>query len=63
MNVSAAAMMERDRVVFEKCRAAQVPVCMLLSGGYSADSASAVGQSLAGLIKQECRHANDGTPD
>lgn len=62
MNVSAAAMMERDSAVFEKCRARRVPVCMLLSGGYSAESASAVGQSLAGLLKQERRRAQDGTP-
>ena len=49
MAVSAADMLRRDAMVFEWCRSRDVPVCMLLSGGYAAHSAAAVAASLQAL--------------
>ena len=53
LQVSDDAMLERDQLVFSRCREAGVPVCMLLSGGYARHSASAVASSLANLLSSE----------
>lgn len=53
MQVSAEAVAERDLHVFQRCRTAGVPVCMLLSGGYAAASAAAVTASVAAILERE----------
>ena len=53
MNVSAGAVAARDLAVFAACREKQVPVCMLLSGGYAAKSAEAVTASLSAILKSQ----------
>lgn len=53
MCVSAAAVRERDMLVWQKFRHAGVPVTMLLSGGYSKQSASVISDSLADILQWE----------
>lgn len=50
MNVSAQGIIERDNFVFEQARRANTPMLMLLSGGYTQQSAQVIGNSLSGII-------------
>ena len=50
MRVSAAGIAARDAAVFEAARAAQAPVCMVLSGGYVKGNAAVIADSIANLI-------------
>jgi hypothetical protein len=52
MNVPADTMAERDILVFRMCRARSIPVCMLLSGGYSRHGTAAIARSLTSIIKE-----------
>jgi acetoin utilization deacetylase AcuC-like enzyme len=61
MQVSVEAMVERDALVFQLCRECGTPVCMLLSGGYAKDSASAVAQSLGMLLRNEASRPGQTT--
>ena len=49
LSVSAAGIVERDRIVFEMCLAAHVPLVMLLSGGYQQSNAAVIAASIANL--------------
>ena len=44
-------MIERDRVVAQAARSAEVPLVHLLAGGYGPSSATAQGQSVAALLR------------
>ena len=52
MNVSARGIVKRDELVFEVAKQNKVPVCMLLSGGYTKRSAKVIGYSLINLINR-----------
>ncbi len=58
LNISAQGIARRDQFVFELCLERDVPLCMLLSGGYSQESAQTIASSIEnlkdqGLIKWE----------
>ena len=55
MCVSAEAVQQRDMMVWARFRERQVPVCMLLSGGYAQQSAAVIAASLAGILKWEAQ--------
>jgi hypothetical protein len=48
--ISPACVLLRDRLVIETCVSRGVPVVMLLSGGYTAQSAVTVGDSINALL-------------
>jgi len=52
LSLTAAGVAERDRVVFEAALQAQVPVAMLLSGGYQKTNAAVIANSIANLQDQ-----------
>jgi len=53
--LSAADILERDLFVIDQCRIRNIPVVILLSGGYSAESFRLVAATVASLIrKYEC---------
>lgn len=51
LGLSAQGVAERDEYVFMVARAHEVPIVMLLGGGYADDNACVVGQSIRNLIK------------
>jgi hypothetical protein len=53
MCVTPEAVKQRDMLVWETFRTAGVPICMLLSGGYSRQSAAVVSSSLEAILKWE----------
>ncbi|CAG5121812.1 unnamed protein product, partial [Candidula unifasciata] len=58
-------VMERDRLVFEKCKLLRIPIFMLTSGGYLPESAKVVSDSILnlwrqGLISHEVSAENQG---
>lgn len=52
MNVSAQGIASRDAAVFEAARGAGVPLCMLLSGGYSRGNFAVIANSIENLMKK-----------
>jgi len=50
--ISEEGVMERDRLVFSTFRALNIPVVMLLSGGYSKASAGVIASSIVNLRQQ-----------
>lgn len=52
MRVSAAGILVRDETVFRLARQQQLPIMMVLSGGYHRDSASIIGSSIHNLWKK-----------
>lgn len=52
MRLTADALVRRDAIVVELCRAAGVPVAMALSGGYQRSNAAVISASLANLDRQ-----------
>ena len=53
LNVSKDGIIERDELVFSVAREHKVPVCMLLSGGYTSESSKVIVDSLKNLIEKE----------
>lgn len=51
MNISAGGIKERDAFVFEQAERSKIPVVMLLSGGYTKQSAGIVADSVEQIIK------------
>ncbi|BFZ08736.1 hypothetical protein BsWGS_11774 [Bradybaena similaris] len=51
MTVSAQGVIERDQIVFQRCRTQNIPIFMLTSGGYLRDSAKVVSDSILNLRK------------
>lgn len=51
--MSAEAVRRRDMLVWQTFREAGVPVTMLLSGGYSKQSASVISDSLGDILQWE----------
>lgn len=51
--MSAKGVCDRDMLVWDRCRDAAIPVCMLMSGGYAKHSASAVAVSMKALLLKE----------
>lgn len=51
MNISADGIKERDLFVFQQAERSQIPVVMLLSGGYTKQSASIIADSIEQIIK------------
>lgn len=61
MAVSAKGVLERDELVFGAAFDAQVPICMLLSGGYAKRNARVIADSLKNLfIKFDLAHRHIG---
>lgn len=50
MNVSAQGVASRDAAVFEAAQGAGVPLCMLLSGGYSKGNFAVIAKSIENLM-------------
>ena len=48
-DVSEKGVIARDSIVFEKSLKNNIPICMLLSGGYTSDSYSVIGKSIKNL--------------
>lgn len=55
MCVSGDAVQQRDMMVWKRFRERQVPICMLLSGGYAKQSAAVISASLAAILKREAQ--------
>ncbi|BBM86834.1 histone deacetylase family protein [Candidatus Uabimicrobium amorphum] len=51
MSVSAEGILERDNLVFSYATKNKIPILMLLSGGYSRESANIIGRSLVQIYK------------
>lgn len=52
LNVSPEALAHRDQMVFKLALSLGVPICMLLSGGYSKKAASVVADSIQNLFEK-----------
>lgn len=52
MRVSEEGVIERDAMVFEFAMEMGVPICMVLSGGYTRRSAAVIAASLANLLRK-----------
>lgn len=51
LKVTENAVIQRDAVVFESCREAQIPIVMLLSGGYTKQSTQCIAKSIINLTE------------
>lgn len=51
MKISAQGIIERDLFVFIQAKKHNIPILMVLSGGYSRESASIVSESIANILK------------
>jgi histone deacetylase 11 len=51
LSVSEAGIIQRDELVFREALDRHVPVMMLLSGGYSRQSAGIIGRSIENILK------------
>lgn len=51
LSISEAGILERDHVVFQETQNRSIPCLMLLSGGYTAESAGIVGRSVEALLR------------
>jgi histone deacetylase 11 len=49
LNVSAQGIIERDQIVFQQARKRNIPMLMILSGGYTLQSAGVISKSIANL--------------
>ena len=56
MGISEKGIIERDRFVFEQAFIRGIPIAMVLSGGYTKDSATIIGHSVQRIIKQAAEH-------
>ncbi len=52
LRVTADGIVERDEFVFRQCRKFNIPIVMVLSGGYHPDSSQIIGRSIANLWKK-----------
>lgn len=50
MNVSEEGIIERDKIVFRNAIENNIPILMVLSGGYSSESANIIGESLVNIL-------------
>ena len=53
MNVTKEGIIERDRRVFEFAQANNIPIAMVLSGGYHSHSAEIVSESITQIVQQK----------
>lgn len=53
MNVSKVGLIHRDEIVFKAAKAQGIPILMVLSGGYSKQSAEIISHSIENLFKKE----------
>jgi acetoin utilization deacetylase AcuC-like enzyme len=54
MNISEAGIIERDEYVFAQCKEqGAIPIVMVLSGGYTSESASIISKSIKNLINKQ----------
>jgi histone deacetylase 11 len=51
MNVSKEGIINRDEIVFRNAVKNEIPILMVLSGGYTAESANIIGESIENLFK------------
>lgn len=51
LSVSAAGILERDKAVFKEAQARKIPLAMVLSGGYTAQSAQVTAESIINLTQ------------
>lgn len=51
LSVSAAGIVERDQFVFEQAQSNKIPIAMVLSGGYTRQSADIIAKSIINLTK------------
>ena len=51
MSISEGGIMKRDEFVFRLAQEKKIPILMVLSGGYSSDSARIIGKSLENVLK------------
>jgi len=53
MSLSENCLIHRDKFVFDLARENNVPILMVLSGGYTADSSSIIGKSILNILKEK----------
>ena len=53
LSITKAGIIERDEFVFQSCRERNIPIVMVLSGGYTAESAEIISKSIANLIDKK----------
>ncbi|HHG84244.1 MAG TPA: histone deacetylase [Bacteroidetes bacterium] len=53
LNISAEGIIARDHFVFSQARALGIPILMVLSGGYTAESSRIIARSIAGLFHKK----------
>lgn len=58
MKISKNGIIERDKFVFEESMKRQIPILMVLSGGYSNESAEIVGESIENVLKNVIKIPN-----
>jgi len=46
-------ILDRDQLVFQKAKNANIPICMTLSGGYSKKSSDIIAASILNLKEKE----------
>ena len=51
MRITEKGIIQRDRIVFEHALKNKIPIVMLLSGGYTRQSAHIIGASIANIVK------------
>ena len=59
MSITRDGIIKRDALVFQKAREANVPTCMVLSGGYTMESASIISASIENLLKKVLKLPDD----
>jgi histone deacetylase 11 len=53
LNITASGIIERDEIVFRNCRERNIPIVMVLSGGYTQESAQIISNSIMNLIDKK----------
>jgi histone deacetylase 11 len=53
LNITASGIIERDEIVFRNCRERHIPIVMVLSGGYTQESAQIISNSIMNLIDKK----------
>ena len=51
MSISEVGIIKRDGIVFEMALKNKIPILMVLSGGYSKESAAIIGKSIENVLK------------
>lgn len=59
MNLSSTGIIERDEIVFRSCLQNNIPIMMVLSGGYQIENAEIIAKSIKNLYEKFNLHADN----